>query len=154
MESLDAAAFLADTDPAEDEGPWADVLRVLAKNLAEKHSGAQVRVARADGSAVIAESGCAAWILARFGEPAVIVLRAGLAPGEPSWHTARMLVALNGSPLSLEPEVAGVIGSRVRPREGWTDPEDEELDGLAVATLRSMGVPRRMLRRLSTQRTT
>lgn len=148
MKDIDPDALLADTGPAKDFDFWSDVLHALEAYADAQRSSTKIRSAGLHTSAVLAADGCKAWVIACFGEPAVIVLRGDLSPGESTWHAARMLVALGGSPLSVTPDEVGVMRSRVRPHAGWSDRAEGILDRRAAGTLRSMGLPRWLVRRL------
>lgn len=144
MDSVSSTDLLADAEDAKDSAPWDEVLARLSSYLHQNHSGAQIRLASSEASEQIKNSGSAAWMIAPFGEPAVILIRQGLPQGLPTWHAARLIVALNGSPSEIEPEEVGIIQSR----EAVTSNADKALNDLAYKTLRSMGVPLLLARRL------
>ena len=142
----DIDKVISNTMPAQDAEVWVDVMVELTRFAEQQRSGTQIRIASPVGSHIIEKSGAAAWTVATFGEPATIIISNRLQPGKPTWHAARMIVALGGTPTNLQPGETAILQSHIKPPNGWDDISELKTDKAAKATLRSMGLPRWLVR--------
>lgn len=154
MDDLDEFLRYTYTPPLE-RGLMRQVMDALVMDAQANYAGAEIRSACGDAARYLRDKGLGGIVLARLGEPAVIIVRDDMRRGEATWHAARLMLRLGGSPLTLEPEQAGVIESMNIPRRRWAAEHVHEsvTDVRTSRMLALMGVPKWFANRYRRPRT-